>query len=154
MGTLAVEKQRNLSRGDKKVNGFSGAIRSLEALNLEKGDTFVIPESFEVFEQKIGEGTAQYIFVELANGNAKPFYPSTMTKRRTIYNEDGTSTGEAVFTTGTAAELFRSFGSVQEGMEALKGKKIVVSDVKTVRTLRFGTASLMNAQIPVLDLVD
>lgn len=154
MATLAVEMERAQARGDKKVNGFSGAVRSLDSLALEKGDKFVVPESFDVREQKIGDGTAQYIFVTLANGNAKPLYPSTFTKSRTVYNEDGTSTGQRVFTKGSAADLFRSKGSIQEAMEALKGKTLEVADIETVRTLRFGTTSIMNAQIPTINIVE
>lgn len=154
MAELTVEVKRAEARGDKKVNGFKGAVRSLENIGLEKGDVLTIPEKFEVFEQKIGDGVTQYIFAQLENGNVKPFYPSTFTKQRTIYNEDGTSTGERVFTQGSAAELFRGFGSVQEGMDALKGKKIKVTDITPVRTLRYGTTSVMTAQIPTIDLVD
>lgn len=154
MATLAVEVARAKARGDKKVNGFTGAIRSLDNLGLEKGDKFTVPETFDVYEQKIGDQAVQYIMVELANGNAKPLYPSTFVKQRTIYNEDGTSTGERVFTKGSAAETFRASGSVAEGMNALRGKTLEVTDMEMVRTLRFGTTSLMNAQIPTIDIVD
>lgn len=154
MATLEQEIKRNIVRGDKKVNGFSGAVRSLENLGLEKGDQFTVPESFDVYEQKIGENKVEYIMVELANGNAKPFYPSTFTKSRTVYNQDGTSTGNRVFTKGTAAELFRQYVSIQDGMNALKGKTLKVTDVEQVDTLRYGTTRLMQAQIPTIDLVD
>lgn len=155
MATLAVEVSRAEARGDKKVNGFKGEVRSLENIGLEKGDVLTIPQTFQVFEQKIGDGVAQYILCKLGDTeNVKPFYPSTFTKQRTVYNEDGTSTQTRVHTTGSAADLFRSFGKVEDGMNALRGKKIVVTDVKTVRTLRYGTTSLMNAQIPVINLVE
>lgn len=155
MATLAVEVARAEARGDKKVNGFTGAVRSLENIGLEKGDVLTIPDRFDVFEQKIGDGVAQYILCKIGDTeNVKPFYPSTFTKQRTVYNEDGTTTNTRVHTTGSAADLFRSFGEVQKGMEALRGKKIMVTDVQNVRTLRYETTSLMNAQIPVIDLVE
>ena len=153
MATLEQELKRNEARGDKKVNGFTGAVRSLENLGLEKGDEFTIPQNFDVYDQKIGDNAVQYIMVELTNGNAKPFYPSTFTKSRTSYNQDGTSTGNRVFTKGSAAELFRQHGSVQEGMEALKGKTLKVTDIEMVDTLRYGTTSLMKAQIPTIEIV-
>ena len=153
MATLEVELERNLSRGDKKVNGFSGAIRSLENLGLEVGDEFTFPETYEVYEQKIGDNKAQYIMVVLKNGNAKPFYPSTFTKSRTVYNEDKTSTGVRKHTMGTAAELFRSFADVQKGMDALKGKTVKVTNIEQIDTLRFDRDTLMKAQIPTIDLV-
>ena len=153
MATLAVEIKRAEAAGDKKIAGFTGAVRSLENLNLEVNDEWTFPTSYEVYDQKIGDNHAQYIFIEV-NGNAKKFYPSTFTKSRTIYNEDGSSTNQRVHTEGTAAELFRSAGSVDEAMKLLAGKKVKVTDVKTVRTLRYGTTSLMNATIPTIDLVE
>lgn len=151
MSTLAVEKQRALAAGDKKTTGFKGAVRSLENTGLEKGDEFTFPNDYEVYSTKIGDREVDYIFVELANGNAKRFFPSTFTKSRTVYNEDGTSTGVRKFTTGTAAEEFRKYGKVEDGMNALKGKTVVVTDIETCRTLRYGTTELMDAQIPVID---
>ena len=35
MAGLTVEIKRNQARGDKKVDGFTGGVRSLEVLNLE-----------------------------------------------------------------------------------------------------------------------
>lgn len=153
MAGMQVELKRNLARGDKKVNGFTGAIRSLENLGLEKGDQFTIPEKFDVYEQKLDKNTVQYIMVELTNGNAKPFYPSTFTKTRTVYNKDGESTGVRVSTKGSAAELFRTFGNVAEGMNALKGETLKVTDIEEVDTLRYGTTTLMKAQIPTIEIV-
>ena len=153
MATLAVEIKRAEAAGDRKIAGFTGAVRSLENLNLEVDDEWTFPTSYSVYDQKIGDNHAQYIFIEV-NGNAKKFYPSTFTKSRTIYNEDGTSTEQRVHTEGTAAELFRSAGSVNEAMKLLAGKKVKVTDMKTVRTLRYGTTSLMNATIPTIDLVE
>lgn len=152
----AIEKEveRNLARGDKRVSNFTGAQRSLENLGLEKGDTFTFPNDYEVYEQKIGTSTAQYILIELTNGKVKPFYPSTFTKSRAVYNEDLTLTGQRVYTTGTAAELYRQYPTVEEGMNALKGITITVKDIMEVRTLRYGTQELINAQMPVLELVE
>lgn len=154
MAQLAVEVARALANGDKKVAAFKGGVRSLENVALEVGDQFTFPTEFEVYEQKIGDNTAQYIWVTLANGNAKRFYPSTFTKVRTVYNEDGTSTGERKFTTGTAAEEYRKHGTVQDAMQAMAGKTVKVTAMEDVRTLRFGTTSLMNTQIPTIDFVE
>ena len=154
MAGLSVEVARAKAAGDKKVSDFEGAVRSLENLTLEVGDQFTMPEKYEVYEQKIGDSKAQYIFIDLGNDNVKKFYPSTFTKSRTVYNEDGTSTGERVHTMGTAAELFRTVGSIKEGMDLLKGKTLKVTEINTIRTMRYGTTSLMNAQIPTIDLVD
>lgn len=153
MGTLAVEIKRAEESGDKKVNGFSGAVRSVEATALEVGDEWTFPTKYEVWEQKIGDNKALYIFVDI-NGNIKKFYPSTFTKSRAIVNEDGTTTGKRAVTSGSAAELYRTCGSVEDAMNLLAGKKVKVVDMVTVRTLRYGTTTVINAQIPTIDLVD
>jgi hypothetical protein len=75
------------------------------------------------------------------------------TKARQVYNEDGTMTNKRVYTTGSAADLFRTKGTVQDAMNLMKGKTITVTAVNEVRTLRYGTTDLIFAQIPVLDLV-
>lgn len=154
MAQLEVEKARAMANGDKKVTGFTGGVRSLENIALELNDTFTFPDTFDVYEQKIGDNTAQYIWVVLEDGNAKRFYPSTFTKSRTVYNQDGTSTGERKFTLGTAAEEFRKHGTVAKGMQALAGKKVKVTNIDTIRTLRFGTTTLMNTQIPTIDFAE
>lgn len=154
MAGLTVEIQRNQARGDKKVKGFTGAVRSLENFVLEIGDEFTIPEKFDVYEQNLGNAKVQYIMVELTNGNAKPFYPSTFTKSRSVFNEDGTPTGVRKHTMGTAADEFRKHRNVQEAMESLRGKTLKVSDIEIVRTLRFGTRELVYAQIPTIDIVE
>lgn len=153
MATLEVEIKRAEAAGDVEVKGFSGAVRSLENLGLEVGDEWTFPTEYKVYEQKIGDSKAQYIFVDI-NGNAKKFYPSTFTKSRTVYNEDKTSTGNRVHTLGTAADLFRSAGSINEAMKLLAGKKVKVTNVATIRTLRFDRPELANATIPTIDLVD
>lgn len=154
MANLTVEKARALANGDKQVAGFSGGIRSLENVALELNDTFTFPTSYEVFEQKIGDNKVQYIWVTLENGNAKRFYPSTFTKTRTVFNEDGTSTGVRKYTLGTAAEEFRKHGTVEEGMRALAGKKVKVTNIEVVSTLRYNSDKLQNTQIPTIDIVE
>lgn len=154
MANLTVEKARALANGDKQVAGFSGGIRSLENVALELNDTFTFSTPYEVFEQKIGDNKVQYTWVTLENGNAKRFYPSTFTKARTVFNEDGTSTGIRKYTLGTAAEEFRKHGTVEEGMMALAGKKVKVTKIEVISTLRYNGDKLQNTQIPTIDIVE
>lgn len=152
MSTLAQEIKRAEKQGDVEVANFSGAVRSIENLNIELNDEWTFPDTFKVFRQKIGTNYAEYIFIEV-NGNVKKFYPSTFTKRRVVYNEDGTSTGTSKHTSGTAAEQFRTATDVAEGMAGLAGKKVKVTKMEKIRTLRYGTDQLMDTFIPTIDLV-
>jgi hypothetical protein len=155
MLTLVVEDSKANENGAKRIAEFGGAVRSVENTNFEAGDTFTIPEDFEIWEEPIqgSDKVMQYIFVELTNGKVKRLYPSVFTKARQVYNEDGTMTNKRVYTTGSAADLFRTKGTVQDAMNLMKGKTITVTAVNEVRTLRYGTTDLIFAQIPVLDLV-
>ena len=154
MSKLDVEKARELANGDKPVTGFSGGVRSLENVALEVGDEFTFPDKYEVFEQKFGEYSAQYIWVILANGNAKKFYPSTFTKSRAVYNEDGTPTAVRKHTLGTAAEEFRNYRTIDDAMNALAGKRVKVTHIEIIRTIRYGTNQVVNTQIPTIDFVE
>ena len=157
MASFDVEVKRAEARGDKKANGWSGAIRQVENTGLEVGDVLTIPQDFtnRIYEQKFGDNKAEYVLCQLGDTDqVKAFFPSTFTKWRTVYEEDGRSTGVRKITGGTAAELFRTFGTVKDGMEALRGKKIKVTNIEQVRTLRYGTTELMTAQIPTVDLVN
>lgn len=151
---MNIEIKRNLARGDKKVSKFSGAVRSLDSLALEEGDQFTFPNEYTIYEQKLGSNSVQYIMVELTNGNAKPFYPSTFTKSRTVCEPDGTLTSQRVHTEGTAAEEFWKYGSVQEAMDAMKGKTVKVTRIDEYNTIRFGTDEVITCQIPTIDFVN
>lgn len=153
MASLEIEMKRAKAQGDRPAKGFSGAVRSLENPGLEAGDKFTFPDEYKVFKTTIGENEAEYIFVDV-NGNTKKFFPSTFTKSRSVVDEDGTLTGERAHTEGTAAELYRSAGTVKEGMDLLKGKTVEVTDLAAVRVLRFGTEQVTTTYIPTIDLVD
>lgn len=160
MAGIAIEKQRAMSAGDQlKGNAFTGAVRSLENPGLELNDTWTFPTQYEVYTTKVGGVDVEYIWIELENGKAKKFFPSTFTKQREVYNEAvagglPTPTGVRKFTQGTAAEEFRSHGNVAEAMAALAGKKVKVTNMETIRTLRFNTNSLQNTLIPTIEFVN
>lgn len=161
MGTLSIEKQRANAQGDQQINGFSGPTRSLENPSLKEGDTWTMPTEYEVMETSIGTNKAEYIFIELeGSGEAKKFFPSTFTKSREVYNEPAQpgalprGTGRRVHTLGTAAEEYRKHATVAKAMDALKGRKMKVTKVESVRSLRYGTTQLQDTQILTIDFVD
>ena len=159
MATLEVEMARAKANGDQKVDGFTGAVRSLENPGLEQGDTWIMPSNPDVYMQKLRDNSVKYIWITLENGNAKKFYPSTFTKSRFIY-EDGVNgglpknTGVRVHTKGTAAALFQGCSTIDEGMQKLAGRKMTVSKIDTIKTLRYGTSVTQNTLIPTIDFAD
>jgi hypothetical protein len=134
---LTVEIDRAIASGDHKITGFTGAVRNLETI-LVKGDEFTIPEILEVYAQKLPGGNAEYIFVETKTGEIRKLYPSVFTKSRTVVDDNDVVTTERKATNGTAADLFKSEGSVAKAMDKLKGKTLVVTDVIPFRTPAYG----------------
>ena len=154
MSKLTVEVDRALAAGDKKVKGFTGAVRNLETV-LAKGDEFTIPEDYasNVYEQKLAGGTAQYIFVETTKGEVRKLYPSVFTKRRIVVDDNDVVTTDYKSTDGTATDIYKSEGSVEKAMDALKGKTLVVSEVTTFRTTAFGRpGEFVNTNVYTIDI--
>ena len=154
MSKLTVEVDRALAAGDKKVNGFKGAVRNLETV-LVQGDEFTMPDDYtdKVYEQKLAGGTAQYIFVETTKGEVRKLYPSVFTKRRVVVDDNDVVTTEYKSTDGTAADTFKGEGSVEKAMNALAGKTLVVSKVTPFRTTAFGRpGEVVNTNVYTIDI--
>ena len=133
MLTLEIAIRKEIAKGTKRVSGFSGGIPG-EPCGFELGDTFTIPTQFQVYEEKIGECANQFIFVETVNGNIKKFYPSQLSRIVSIYNSDGLPTGCKIYADGTASQFYRQFSTVTDGMDALRGKTIRVTDIVKVQS--------------------
>lgn len=155
MGNIAREVARVVASGAKKATGFTGGMRDVDIVTLEKGMKFTYQGNEDVYEQEFNGNKTQFVFLPI-NGNSEnvfAFYPSTFWKSRAVCDETGTLTGVREHTSGSAADAFRACGTVADGMNAIKGKEMVVTDVKTVKCLRYGTTQVVNAQIPVIDFV-
>ena len=77
------------------------------------------------------------------------------TKRRRVYNENKTPADvEPMVTSGSAAEEYRKYQKVSEGIKALAGKTLKVTEIKSCRTLRYGSTELVTAQIPVIEIIE
>lgn len=157
--SLTLEIERAKAQGAEELAGFTGAVRSLDLSTLEKGDVFTLPETYEVYREKIGDNHAEFIFVETQSGEVKKLYPSMFTKSRSLVNEDGSiisvnGRAQRMSSSGSACDEFRKHATVQDAMNALATKTIEVSDVKTGRVLRFGSSQPTNTQFLVLNLVD
>lgn len=168
--TIAEFKAAAVKKLGQPSASFTGNQRSLDFTGLEKGDEFIIPEVFEVYTETFGKGDdareAEFIYVEVTNnGNTKvkPFYPSTFTKSREVFEKTPKGqplrgTGVREYTKGSAAELFRDHVEVEDGMRALAeqckaGKKLKVTEMTSILTQRFNTETLQNTLIPTIELV-
>lgn len=160
---LEASKQRAIAQGHNVGIGssFSGAQRSLDDPTFQVGEEFTFPDVYEVCSQNLGGNDVEYIFVEVAPGVEKQFYPSTFTKSVQVYeapktaNELPKATGKRVHTLGTAADLFRSFTTVDEGMQALRNQRVKIVAANRYTTLNFNRPTqTRNSIIYTIDLVD
>ena len=163
MATLETELERiSLEASLKPCTGFTGAVRSLENAGLELNDVIVVPDNYvfegegrNTFVQTFGTNDVPFVICKLdGTDQVKRFFPSTFTKRRRVYDDNKQPTAKFVWTLGTAAEKYRSFTSVKDAMEALKGKKIKVTKLETFKTMRYDRPELMDCQILTLDFID
>ena len=153
MGNLSREIARVEAGGAKKVSEFGGAMRDVDLVTLEKGMKFKYNGTEQVYEQDFNGNKTQFILLPV-NGdenNVLAFYPSTFWKSRAEVNEDGTFTGRRPHTTGTAADAFRACGTVQAGMNAIKNREFVITDMTPIKCLKYGTTQVVTAHIPVID---
>lgn len=109
------------------MNEFVGNIPKF--FGFEKGDEFKVSPELPVFTEVIDpmRGTAiQYTPVVNQFGEERKLYPSQLCRRLT--DKDGRN----VYATGSAVDVFKSFKTIAEGMDALRGKTIRVSEDKIV----------------------
>lgn len=159
MAHFAQEREKlQRSSSIKVVAGgqFTGDVMPIDLNTLVAGDEFVLPTTYEVYEQAFGTGgnsrTTQFILVDV-NGEGKRFYPSTLWKRRMVVKDDGTPTGQWEHASGTMVDEFQKYGSVNDAMNALKGRRVRITNMKQVKTLNFAGTRVSTANIPVIDLV-
>lgn len=154
----AVEKAKK-ETNVTSLNAFPGEMRDAEIVTFKEGDVFTIPEKFEILGIKLAgsEDPVPFILVETdgkdGKGFAKRFFPSTFWKSRTVYTKDKVPTDKHVSVSGTAVDFVHRYNTVDEAMNALKGKKLKISKMTSVVTLSF-RGNLVNTNIPVIDLVE
>lgn len=154
----AVEKAKK-ETNVVSLKSFPGEMRDAEIVTFKEGDVFTIPEQFDILGIKLAgsEDPVPFILVETdgkdGKGFAKRFFPSTFWKSRTVYTKDKIPTDKHVSVSGTAVDFVHQYTTVEEAMNALKGKKLKISKMESVVTLSF-RGNLVNTNIPVIDLVE
>lgn len=146
---IATEIQELVAAGeatvvaDNKFVGSDGApakVRSMESTNdpLEVGDEITIPEDYQVIAVKIGEGNYPCVMAEVksADGSERNmrFFPNSLAKNITPVDGEGRRMPK-VKTTGTVASWYAGQDTVDNAMQGLKGKTLVVKG-KTVHSYR------------------
>lgn len=139
---------RRNSTGIQEIGKFSKAFRQSEFEYIEAGESFVIPEEYVVFSQKMGvdsDGnpiTAEFINVVTNTGRNVRFYPSSMVKILFAVDENGKNIqgeGRIQRTSGTLAK-YCAGKPMDSVMTALKGCTIECKTLTEVKTRKFGVS--------------
>ena len=158
--SLEQEVARAKAQGDKVVSGFTGGVKCPDATRWEIGDVFSIPETFSVFRHTFenGKSFSEYLFVNAKSADGtertKKFFPAQFTKTRFEVNDDGAPTGSRYQTAGTAAEWYRNQASINEAINALKGRAIKVANITTIKSWNFDHTYIVDAHLLTLDFVE
>lgn len=110
------------------------------------GDMFTIPNEFSVLTMTIGDNNIEYmpIRVKDSNGNERyaNLFPSMLWKFAFEVDENGNRMNTSpVVTSGSVYNIIKNYPTLNSRLEQLKGYTIKVTNVKDVRTLRFGTTN-------------
>lgn len=132
----------NLPDGTAKVARFTGSNAEIPD-SWEVGDTFQIPESYDVISQVIAGSTRpyEYIRVPVTHKDGSTTYghigKSTFNRRLVEVDEEGKRTGKRYATVGEPVNDFCKHMSVDDSFKALAGKVIRVKSVTPIRTRSF-----------------
>lgn len=144
-------------------NKFNKAVRNMDAGDpLSVDDVITIPTEFKVLQVNLTPDAktptmALFIMVEVKNEvtgaeRNMRFFPNQLAKIAFPVDADGMRLPK-VKTTGTATKEYTSHATIDEAMEALKGKQIKVTKDDVYQTLRFGDGAIVNTHIYNYDLV-
>lgn len=150
----------NLPDGTSKVEKFSGSNAEIPD-SWEVGDTFMVPETYDVISQVIAGSTRpyEYIRIPVTHKDGSVTYghigKSTFNRRLVEVNEDGKRTGKRYATIGQPVTDFCNHMSVDDAFKALAGKVIRVTAVTPVRTRSFRSdAKYTDSRVLTLEYVD
>ncbi|MDE6532064.1 MAG: hypothetical protein K2M27_00855 [Muribaculaceae bacterium] len=150
----------------EKVARFSGIARSGSAQCFNEGDIIILPDRIEPIKVPVGTSgrTAELIIVKVKSGSREqymPFYPTTLAKRIFEIEVDADKKFvrdlDPCRPLGTAAEFYQSRAnqSIQSIMEEMvkMGKKIKVSEARTVYQFAYGTTDVQQTRQYTFDFV-
>lgn len=130
------------AQGGKIVKGgFSGGNRD-RSTPLEKGDEFIIPADYKVFELPIAntKNTWQFTRVSVTNNGVtsmKNIGASVFNRRIRITTEEGDPTSDFLEASGTVHDEFIKHGKINDAFKAIANQPMVVTDVTTNYTRSF-----------------
>lgn len=130
-----------------------------ESVQLAVGDVIQFQDSMKVFKVAVNGNNAYFTLVEIIDGPNKGqiirWYSRMLNKSARVYDEPENANKAPlpvvpyvwVKTGGQPAEDFRKFKKVSEAMPQLAGKKLKVTKITPVRTVRYGQNAISTVLI-------
>lgn len=156
---MTIEQANAATAADSKqfqeIGAFTKAFRTDTLTNIEAGESFIIPENYKIFSQRImrngqpvtdsqgNQVTAEFINVVTNKKRNVRFYPSSVTKVLFAVDENGKDLVGA-------ERIVRSSGSLYEYckgkdidgvMKNLKGCEVLCESLTPVNTRTFGVSN-------------
>lgn len=137
------------------IGNFTKAFRTDELSNIEAGESFVIPENYTIFSQRMMRNgqpvkdrdgnvvTAEFIKVETSKGRIVNFYPSALTKLAFRVDENGKDvegSDRIVRTKGNLVGYVKG-KKIDDVMQALKGCTIECEKLEPIKVREFGVSN-------------
>lgn len=124
-------------------NGFEGIVPQRQSY-LSVDDIFTIDSQFNVLQDA---GTnVMYVLAETESGKVVKIFPSF------FYRQVRDVNGKVYSSNGSACEMFRMFGTINDAMRSLAGKRIKVSNIEWVQRLN-PFSQVMNVPVYTFDFV-
>ena len=161
-----LTREENIARADIEKDGvadsFSGTARLIDIESLQKGDILHFPDNFEGQVRKSARfNNAEYLIVDVENDKhevigTRRVFASSFSKSRPMYEEkDGKVIripGEPAKVTGqVVTDMQKIKTGLNDQMNLLKGKRVIVSDIKELPTRRFNQNAISMSQFPQFD---
>lgn len=143
------------SKQFKEIGKFTKAFRTDTLTNIEAGESFVIPEDYKIFSQRImrngqpvadAQGnpvTAEFINVKTNKGRNVRFYPTSVTKVLFAVDDNGKDLVGADRIVRSSGKLYEycKGKEIDSVMQNLKGCEVLCKTLKPVNTRAFGVSN-------------
>lgn len=154
--TIQESITSEVARGAKVVEGFSKAFRIDELGNIEVGESFVIPDNYQVLSKPMmrdgkpvmynGEPvTAEFIKVQTNTGRICNFYPTSLTKVAFRVDpetgKDVIGADRIVRTQGNLVTYVKDHPDINVTMKKLIGCTVKLEAVTPVTVRNFGVSN-------------
>ena len=156
---MTIEQANAATAADSKqfqeIGAFTKAFRTDTLTNIEAGESFVIPEDYKIFSQRILRGgqpvldrdnnpvTAEFINVKTNKGRNVRFYPSSIAKVLFAVDSNGkdiVGADRIVRSSGRLYEYCKG-KDINSVMQSLKGCEVLCESLKPVNTRAFGVSN-------------